>query len=163
MSKAQALVNKVKRRAKSVVEAKKAQYKMDKREEVLQASPRAQATIRKPQRAMDASFGTDAVGQKPHLEYKLVATSLIRFDYGVLDFGLKLTLPATTGLISAIGLIEGDLVVIEGEGSQVEARMLQVVSMVANVLRLDDVATYAGTENNVAVRFVMSGVKRSYA
>jgi len=162
MSKGQALVNKVKRRAKSVVEAKKAQYKVDKREELLQSSPRALVTVRKPQRTMDASFGKDAVGDKPHLEYKIVATSLIRFDFGVSDFGLKLTLPAITGITNTIGLVVGDLVVIENQGSQVEARMLQIVSMAANVIRLDDVATYAGTENNVAVRFVMSGVTRSY-
>jgi hypothetical protein len=290
MSKEQKLVNKLKRRERFVREPKKDTYKVDKNQETLQASPRAQKLMRKPQRRMDASFGYDMTGHEGQLEYKCVAASLTRFDFGGSDFGLKLTLPAiagnkgevskvttvadvagslndtyflldttttdyyvwydvsaggtdpliagrtgiavaistgdtaaavatataaavgavsakfTAGAVGAvvtitdkqtgdvpdttdgavptgfsfatttqgaqatmaytqeIGVIAGDLVVIEQDGSQVENRMLEVVQVVdTQTLRLDDVPTFSGTETNVSVRFILSGVKKSYS
>lgn len=97
MSKEQKLINKVKRRERYVREPKKATYKTDKNQETLQASPRAQKLMRKPQRRMDSGFGYDTVGAEPYLEYKCVATSLLRFDFGGSDFGLKLTFPDIAG------------------------------------------------------------------
>lgn len=98
MSREQKLINKVKRRERFVREPKKASYKVDKNQEVMQASPKAYKLMRKPQRLMDASFGYDAVGAEPYLEYKMVSTSLVRFDFDPgagTDFGLRLTLPVS--------------------------------------------------------------------
>ena len=292
MSKEQKLINKIKRRQRSVVEARETQYRVDMREETLQESPRAYKLMRKAQRRMDKSFGYDAVGDKPHLEYNCVAASLDRHDFGISDFGLRLTLPAIAGnkaevskvttvadvagsladtyflldtittdyyvwynvdaggtdplvpgrtgiavaiatgdtaasnatataaavgavsakftagavgavvtitdkqtgevpdttdsadaptgfsfatstqggnaingtFVSEIGVIVGDLVCVEEQGSQVENRMLEVTAIVSgNVVRLDDVSTFSGTETDVAVRFILSGVGRSFA
>lgn len=292
MSKERKLVNKIKRRTRSVVEAREHQYRVDTREETLQDSPKAYKLMRKPQRRMDRAFGYDTVGDKPHLEYNMTALTLARFDFDPgagTDFGLRLTLPtlafgnkdevskvttvadvagslnskyflldspstdyyvwyninslgvdplvpgrtgvmitgatnasaatlatstktavdalalfvatnvgavititgaspgntpdttdgaAPTGFTfstftqgalisgtfqSEIGFLVGDLVVIEEEGSQVENRMLQITAVVNDhTVRLDDVATFSGTENNVTVRFILSGVKKSY-
>lgn len=286
------LIGKIKRRERFVREPKKATYKVDKNQETLQSSPKAFKLMRKPQRRMDASFGYDTVGNEALLEYKMVATSLDRFDFDPgagTDFGLRLTLPASiagnvsevskvttvadvagslnskyflldspttdyyvwyninaagvdplvpgrTGVMVAgatgatantlatataaaidplaafsatalaavvtitdaaagdvpdtsdgtaatgftfstftqgqltsgsfeeeVGFVVGDLVVIEEEGSQVENRMLEITAIINDhSVRLDDVATFTGTENNVTVRFILSGVKKSY-
>ena len=285
------LVNKLHRRARSVTEARKDQYKVDKMQEVMQSSPGAYQLMRGPQRRMDASFGYDAVGKEPGLEYIAVASTMDRFDFdagGGTDFGIRLTLSATgyvaavaeetdvttvadvadslnetyfyfntpanayyvwfntgagvdpaiagrtgvevtittgdtaaavatalqaeldalsdvtatvlvdvvsitndvagfvvdatdagaTGftllvtqqgsnssrsLIESIGVQVGDTVVIEEDGSELENRYLEVTAIVdATHVRLDDVATFVGPESNVAVRFILSGVKKSY-
>lgn len=293
MSREKKLVNKIKRREKWAREPKKDTYKTDKSQETMQASPRAYKLMRKPQRRMDRAFGYDTVPGEPHLEYKMTASALTRFDFDPgagTDFGLRLTLPASiagniaevrkvttvadvagslnskywlldspttdyyvwyninalgvdpaipgrTGVMIAgatnasantlatatraavdalaefsapapvgavititdaatgaapdavdgaaptgftfqttvqgatasgtfhaeIGFEVGDLVVVEQDGSQVENRMLEVTAIVDDhTVRLDDVSTFTGTENNVSVRFVLSAMPKSY-
>ncbi len=99
MSKAKKLVNKMKRRERSVQEASKlwnSQPKTDKRGKTLQDSPRAQKAMRHTQRRMDRSFGHDAVPGDPILEYRFSVPTLARFDYDPgagTDFGIRMTLP----------------------------------------------------------------------
>ena len=108
MSREKKLVNKVKRRERWVREPKKDTYKVDKNQETMQASPKAYKLMRKPQRRMDAGFGYDTVGSEPHLEYKLTASSLDRFDFDPgmgTDYGLRLTLPAIAGNVGEVSKV----------------------------------------------------------
>lgn len=70
---------------------------------------------------------------------------------------------ATKSFVEEIGVRVGDLVVVEEDGSQVENRMLEVTAIVSStVVRLDDVSTFTGTESNASVRFIISGMPKSY-
>jgi hypothetical protein len=164
MSKAQKLVNKLKRKERKVRETPSYKVKMDLAQETLVGSPGAYKLVRGQERRADASFGYDAVKTDPILEYRVAATSLERFDFDLgagEDYGLLMTMPA--GLISAIGIMVGDTVEVRETSSQIEGRMLTVVALSsATELRLDDVATFTGTESTPAVRFILSGVKKSF-
>lgn len=111
MSKGKNLINKVKRRERSVLEASKlgeANPKADKRRKVLKDSPRAQKLMRKPQRRMDRSFGYNAIPGDPILEFNFEAVSLARFDYDPgagTDFGIRMTIPSPTSA-AVVGVAE---------------------------------------------------------
>jgi len=157
MSKGQKLVTKLKRRQRSVREATEASVGMDKRPEVMQNSPKAQGLMRGAQRRYDDSFGFNAVGHKPEVEYKVIA-ALDRFDFDPgpgEDFGMRLVLGEDSGAQpgDSIQILEGAL----------EGRMLEVVSVVnSTTLRLDDVSTFVTPEASVACRVLLSGSKKNY-
>ena len=162
MSREQKLIEKVKRKERLVKESAPGFVKMKKPQEVLAASPKALELMRGMQRRFDGSFGLQTTGAEPALEVKLVAASLERFDFGVSDFGLLLTLAA--GFIADVGFVVGDYVQVREEGSAAEGRILQVVSLEsATELRLDDVSTFGlSTETDVAIRAILSGTKKSF-
>ena len=98
-----------------------------------------------------------AYGNTPDLTDGAVPTG---FSFAVTTQGSE---SATGTFHEEVGFEVGDLVVIEQEDSQVENRMLEIVAIVDDhTVRLDDVATFAGTETDVTVRFIISGVKKSY-
>lgn len=70
--------------------------KINKREEVLEDSPKALKLMRGVERRLDADFGLEALGKEPPLSV-LAEADAIRFDFGVLDFGIKLSLPNSPG------------------------------------------------------------------
>jgi len=162
MGKALKLVNKLNRRANSV----KARAggmdrydKMNKSEETMAKSPKAYQLQRKIQRRLDRNLGNDMVRQKPKVSKRVKASVLGRFDFGVSDFGMRLTMAA--GLIADIGLRPGDIVrVLHGSA---KGKYLKVVSIVdATHARLEDIASFGADENNIHCRFQLSDVKASY-
>lgn len=166
MSIGRKLVQKVVRRAKQVKEAVRGfdqQAKADKTDEVLKASPAAYKAMVHPVRKADGQAKTglsvDVVAQKPKLEYRLVASTLERFDYGGGDYGMRLTCPA--GLVVDSRVKAGDLVlVLEGE---LKGAYLSVVEVTDSThLRLEDKAAYVGPESSVAARIQLSAQKKSY-
>lgn len=115
MSKGQKSIQKIKRKERQVRESAPGEVRMTKVAEVLKDSPRAYLAVRGPARRADRSFGTDVASGEPPLEYKAVATSLERFDYGGSDFGLRLTLPtslaaaAEVSSVTAVADVAGSL------------------------------------------------------
>ena len=160
MSKAQKTIEKIRRKERLVRESAPDYVKIPKEPENLKESPRAYKLMRGAQRRMDGEFGNQTVGAEPALEYKAVATTIERFDYGVSDFGIRMIMPAAVR--TAAGLQPGDWVEIREEGSELQGRMLQVVALTdATHTRLDDVATYVGPESNDAVRMLISAQPKS--
>jgi hypothetical protein len=162
MGKQLKLVNKLNRRAKKVKTSMKQFDRYDKEsrsEETMAKSPKAYQLARKIQRRLDRNFGIDAVGYEPKISKRVKAVSIERFDFGVSDFGMKLTLSA--GIIADIGLRPGDIVrVLSGS---LQAYYLKVVALTSStVVRLEDVATFGSLESNVHCRFQLSDVKGSY-
>lgn len=101
MSRGNKLINKLERRQRSVREATEAVPRIDKQDNVLQATPGAQRLMRGAARRRNESFGYAACGQEPVLEYAAIAASLERFDYDPdsgSDFGIRMTLATTAGL-----------------------------------------------------------------
>lgn len=164
MSLQKKLVNKLQRRQRKVREGTRKASDMDKQDETLVASPAAFKVMRGVARRVDESFGYDAVGHEPMLEYKAEAATTERFDYDPgagFDYGIRLTMAA--GMIEAIGVQAGDTVEVREQGSELEGRMLTVVEVTDSThLRLDDVATYVGPESDNAMRFLLSAQKKSF-
>jgi len=155
------LVNKLQRRARKVKEGTEKVVDMNKLEETMTASPGAYKAMRGVQRRLDSGWGYDAVGLEPMLEYKAAAATTERFDYGLGDFGIRLTMAA--GMIEAIGVQPGDSVEFRQEGSELEGRMLTVVAVTDSThLRLDDVASFVGPESDNYLRFLISAQKKEY-
>lgn len=108
MAQAKKAINKMQRKERAVREATKDVVKMNKAEEVMQASPAAQKLMRGVHRRLDKSYGYDAVGHEPHLEYKLVASSVSRFDFDPgagFDYGIKIALPLITSNIAEVSKV----------------------------------------------------------
>lgn len=111
MGKALKLVNKLNRRAKDVktrADGFDRFDKMSRSEEVMAKSQKAYQLERKIQRRLDRNFGIDMVRQEPKISKRVKADTLERFDYGVSDYGIRLTL--ASGLMADIGLQPGDIV-----------------------------------------------------
>jgi hypothetical protein len=163
MGKALKLVNKINRRAKNVKAHATQEFdrfdKMSRGEETMARSPKAYQLERKIQRRLDRSFGIDMIRYEPKVSKRMKATSLERFDFGVLDFGMKLTMAA--GLIADIGLQPGDIVrVLSGSA---KAKYLKVTAIISStVARLEDIPTFGALESNIHCRFQISDVKASY-
>jgi hypothetical protein len=162
MSKEGKLVTKLNRRRRSVVEARKPEYREDMREEVMQHSPRAYRLMRKPQRRMDKSFGYDTVATfKEPLEYLAINVTIDRYDFGGGSFGIRMVFPYN--IVDASGVQVGDTVVIEQQGSPLEGHFLAVTAITSTTtLRLDDYPTFSITESGTTVRIIISGEKKSY-
>lgn len=162
MSKENKLIRKIDRRRRWVKEARKKEYTEDMREEVMQHSPRAYSLMRKPQRRADKSFGYDSVATfKQPLEYLAINVTVDRHDFGVSDFGIRMVFPYN--IVTASGVQVGDTVVVEQQGTQLEGRFLTVTAIVSGTtIRVDDVATFVGTETGDTVRLIISGVGKSY-
>jgi hypothetical protein len=163
MGKALKLVNKLSRRAKDVkVRASNSHDQFDKMsrgEEVMAKSQKAYQLERKIQRRLDRNFGIDMLRQEPKVSKRMKAASLERFDYGVSDYGMRLTMAA--GLIADIGLRPGDIVrVLSGSA---KAKYLRVVAISSSTqARLEDIASFGALESNVHCRFQLSDVKASH-
>lgn len=161
MGKARALVNKLKRRQKSVKmdhNGYDRRDKQDQSEEIL-FKTKGYKVMRAIQRKLDKKFGVDAIAQEPMLAKRLNLAAVERLDYGSSDFGIHVTLAA--GLIAAVGIQVNDIIkFIEGE---LKGKELKVVALTdATNLRLEDVATYVGPETNIICRAQLSAVKKSY-
>lgn len=162
MGKALKLVNKLNRRAKSVQSRAGGFDRFDKMnlsEEIRANSPKVHQLERKIQRRLDRSLGGDMLRQKPKVSKRVKAASLERFDFGVSDFGMRLTMDA--GLIADIGLRPGDVVrVLHGSA---KGSYLKVVSLEsATEVRLEDIASFGALESNIHCRFQLSDVKASF-
>jgi len=162
MGKQVKLVNKLNRRAKLVkTKAKGFDHfdKMSQSEEKMAKSPKAYQLARKIQRRLDRNFGIDAIAQEPKISKRVKVLSIERFDFGVSDFGIKLTLAA--GMIADIGLRPNDIVrVLSGS---LKGAYLKVVALASTTeVRLEDVATFGASESNIHCRFQLSDVKASY-
>jgi len=164
MAQAKKLINKLKRRERSVKEATEQTVNMDKLQETMTAAPGVYKAMRGTARRRDESWGYDTVQHEPMLEYKAEAATTERFDYDPgagTDYGIRLTMAA--GMIEAIGVQAGDTVEVREQGSELEGRMLTVVAVTDSThLRLDDVATFVGPESDNYCRFLISAVKKSY-
>lgn len=139
MGKAHKLINKLTRRAKYFKDHQKGKYdkydEIDLREEKMARSPKAYKLARAQQRRYDRNLGIDSVGVKPKVSKRKKITTVQRFDFGVSDFGIRITMP--TGIIADIGLQPGDIVrFLSGNLSGI---YLKVVSLVdATHARLED-------------------------
>ena len=159
MGKQRKLVNKLTRLDKFVKQLSRVDTdKINKKEEILAGSPKAYKAIKESERRIDRNFGYDAVSaQKPRFSIDLNGLTLERFDFGTLDFGMKLTLAA--GMVEATGILAGDLIQIR-EGS-LKGQYLTVVAEVDSThLRLEDVASFGSAENNVSCRAIISSMEK---
>lgn len=159
MGKQLKVVNKINRKAKKVKTSSKGFDQFDKMSQAEEKSSKSQGVyklLRKIQRKLDKYFGIDALAYEEKISKRVKAVSLERFDFGVSDFGMKLTMDA--GMIAAIGLQPGDIVrVLHGSA---KGAYLKVVSLEsATELRLEDIAAYGALENNIHCRFQLSDVK----
>jgi hypothetical protein len=105
MSKGQKVIQKIKRKERLVRESTPGEVAMTKVAEVLKDSPGAYKAVRGPARLADRSFGVDVASAEPPLEYKAVAVSLERFDYGGSSFGLRLTLPTSVSAVAEVSSV----------------------------------------------------------
>ena len=167
MSMGRKLIQKLVRRMKQVKESVRgfdAQAKMDKLDEVMKDSPGAYRAMIHSQRKADGSsskagFGSDVTMKKPRLEYKAKA-NFDRFDYGVSDFGFRLTMAA--GMIADSRVRVGDMVEVLSS-TEAKGKYLKVVAVTSSTsLRLEDIPTYVGPETNKYVRMYLSSQKKSY-
>lgn len=145
MAKARALINKLKRREKQMRQDRNGfdrRDKQDKSEEIL-AKSKGFKWARSQQRRLDAKLGIDTIAHEPKLSKRMNAATLERFDFGVSDFGIRVTMAA--GLIADAGVRPNDIVkVLEGA---LKGLYLKVVSVVDSThLRLEDsqLLNYAG-------------------
>lgn len=162
MGKQVKLVNKLGRKAKKVKTSVKGFDQFDKMSQAEEKSSKSQGVyklLRKIQRKLDKYFGIDAIAYEEKISKRVKAISLERFDFGVSDFGMKLTMAA--GMIAAIGLQPGDIVrVLHGSA---KGKYLKVVSLEsATEVRLEDIASYGALENNIHCRFQLSDVKADF-
>lgn len=159
MGKQLKVVNKINRKAKNVKTSSKGFDQFDKMNQSEEKSGKSQGVyklLRKIQRKLDKYFGIDAIGYEEKVSKRVKAVSLERFDFGVSDFGMKLTMAA--GMIAAIGLQPGDIVrVLHGSAKGAYLKVVALSS--ATELRLEDIATYGALENNIHCRFQLSDVK----
>lgn len=164
MGKALKLVQKIDRRAKLVKSRQSRSFdhydKTDEREEKLaESGKKAYPLMRKVKRRLDRAFGEDMVGQKPRLSKRMKISTVERHDYGVSDFGIRITMAA--GLIADIGLRPGDIVLFLS--GALKGKYLKVVAITDSThARLEDVPTYVGPESNIQARFQLSDVKARY-
>lgn len=159
MGKQLKVVNKINRKAKNVKTSSKGFDQFDKMSQAEEKSSKSQGVyklLRKIQRKLDKYFGIDALAYEEKISKRVKAVSLERFDFGVSDFGMKLTM--ASGMIAAIGLRPGDIVrVLHGSA---KGAYLKVVSLEsATEVRLEDIATYGALESNIHCRFQLSDVK----
>ena len=157
-----ALVNKLKRRRKSLNPNRgfRRQDKIDRKDEVLADSPSAYKYMRGIQRRYNASFGQEQIAnpKKAPQEF-LVAANVERVDFDDpnLDFGIQLTL--ASGLMEDIGLQPGDIVTVLTDS--LKGVQLAVVSIEsATVARLEETAL--ASDEDVQVKIQISGTKSSY-
>lgn len=164
MGKARALINKLKRREKSIKMDHNGfdrRDKQDKQEEVL-AKTKGYKLMRGIQRRLDKKWGYDSAGHEPMLSKRMKASTIERFDYDAgapTDFGIRLTMAA--GLIADAGVQVGDIVkILHGA---MKGKELKVVAVTDSThLRLEDVSSFVGPESDKQVRFQLSAVKKSY-
>lgn len=162
MGKQLKVVNKINRKAKKVKTSVKGFDQFDKMSQAEEKSSKSQGVyklLRKIQRKLDKYFGIDAIAYEEKISKRVKAVSLERFDFGVSDFGMKLTMDA--GMIAAIGLQPGDIVrVLHGSAKGAYLKVVALAS--ATELRLEDIATYGALESNIHCRFQLSDVSASY-
>lgn len=162
MGKALKLVNKLNRRRK-YFKTKGGGFdrkdKMDQAEEKMARSQKAYGALLRPQRRLDRNLGIDMISYEPKISKKEKITTIERFDFGVSDFGIRLTMAA--GLIADMHLAVGD--VVRFLNGALKGKYLKVVAIPDSThVRLEDVASYVGPESNKIARFQLSDVKGSY-
>lgn len=101
------------------------QERVEQMDEKLNTSPGAYNLKRGIQRRQEKDFGQDSLQKKIELAWE-VAADLDRFDFGVSDFGVRITLPSSAQLL-ARGLKAGDEVRIIAEGSALEGKKFKLV------------------------------------
>jgi hypothetical protein len=162
MGKALKLVKKIKQRQK-YLKLKGGGFdrkdKMDQSEERMARSEKAYSALLRPQRRLDRNFGINFVADEPKISKKEKIATIERFDFGVSDFGIRLTLDA--GLIADMHLAVGD--VVRFLNGDLKGMYLKVVAIPDSThIRLEDVASYVGPESDKIARFQPSDVKASY-
>jgi len=123
-------------------------------------------------RRQSKNFGFDSLDRKIELAWEVEAV-IDRFDFGVGDFGLRITLPSSSQLDKR-GLKNGDelrimqknsvialarfRIVEEANSGDVAAKKARIVSN--TVLRLKDINPFT-TESNVTLRFELDAGPRT--
>lgn len=159
-----ALVNKLKRRRKSLNPNRgfRRQDKIDLKDEVLADSPKAFKYLRGIQRRYNESFGQEQIASPKKTPNELLfAATLNRKDFDApnMDFGISLV--ATTGVLALMGAQPGDIVtILSGVLKGIQFKVETVES--ATELRLEDKADYSEVNEQVQVKLEVSGVKNSY-
>lgn len=163
MSKGQKLIQKLSRKSKDVRQAVREFDRHDKifkREELMQDSPKVHSLVRGIQRRQDSDFGREVASQRPKLSFQAEASAFERIDFGVSDFGMKMTMDAD--VLAQAGTQAGDFVkILEGSA---KGSYLQVVSVESSTeIRLDDIASFGGAESDIRMRMDISAEKPSFS
>jgi len=159
MGKQAKLVKKLHRRERKVFRSQRLPDpdRRDKREELMQDSPRVLKVFRGLKRRLADMFGYDVLKHEPKLMVDLEFSTVARFDYDLgagTDYGLKCTPTA-----SDYGVQPGDYVLFR-EGD-LEGLELQVVAVSSSDFRVEDVATFV-SESNVQARLLLGTEKKSF-
>lgn len=160
-----ALVNKLKRRKKSVNPNRglRRQDKIDRKDEVLADSPAAYKYMRGIQRRLDDSFGQQLQPTPEKVaKEKLVLAALERVDTNADTNPDAIEVTLDAGLLREVGAKAGDIVtVLEGAliGKQF---VVQSVDYGASTMLLPDDTDLSAPESGVAINIQISGVKSSY-
>jgi hypothetical protein len=144
----------------------------DKRDAILADSPGAFDQKRSHKRRLDSDFGKDMLDKKSELSWQS-NSDIDRFDFGSSDFGLRVTLPASSQL-SGRGFKAGDEFRILEEGSALEQACFKAVEeansgdvaagecriVSATVLRLPDDAGWSDeTDDQIRVE-ISAGARK---
>lgn len=159
MSKARALVNKLKRRKKYLNRNRglRTQDKIDKKDEKLQDSPKAYKLLEGIKRRLDKKFGQqlEPSPDKTSNE-KLVLADLTDDTLG------NLSMQLSSGMARFAGLKSGDIVTVLAGSLKGQQLSVTGVNFSTDVVSLEYAAGITGTESAVAVKLQLSGVKKSY-
>lgn len=151
-----ALAQKVKRHAPDY-------EKINQQPAVLARAVGSKRQILEAQRRDDDGFGLEVVAQKIKIQEVLAnSATLDRHDFGVSDFGIRMTLSDSTAE-SDFQIVVGDLVEILTESSALFGQVLKITAVISpNVFRLEnDVAGFV-TENNDSIRLMQSSSKPAW-
>lgn len=164
MSKALKLVQKLKRREKSLKADHNGFDRYDKQskiEEVISKSKGAFKLLKLIQRKLDKSFGLNGIADEPKLSMPALANiERVEIVPASGDFFIHLTLPAAVA--EKAGVQPND--VVKFLSGELKGKYLKVMSVDnAGVdIYCEDVATYVGPESDKQVRLNVSDVKKSY-
>lgn len=110
--------------------------RVDLREEVLSDSPGVLVLMRGQQRRLDEDYGSDVIASEPMIAIEVTAEDFDRHDFGVSDFGVRMTLGI--GLVETLGLQAGDSISIQEGEYQGRTLTIESVDVVLDELRFAD-------------------------
>jgi len=157
MSQGNKLIKKIGRKSKAVHKNLDSDFKRrdkaDQRPTVASASPGVYKVMRGMQRRFDKAFGIDNVVAKPLIAVRINCTTFERYDFGVGDYGIRMTIPAD--IVSFVGFRPKDVIqVLEGT---LAGSYLEVVSVIDSThIRVEDVSSYIGNPGVAEVTQVVT-------
>jgi hypothetical protein len=157
---ARALVNKLKRRRRSLNPNRgfRRQDKIDRKDEVLADSPGAYKYMRGIQRRHNESFGKEQIANPKKARQEVLASA----DVELLDTPDRIEATfASAALVEAIGVQAGDVVtMLDGA---LKGRQLAVTAVAADVVTLEADADLTAPETGAQLKIEISGQKLSYS